>query len=190
MTAQQIHKLLPDLPTPDPGKTMKVPVVTTPLVREQHFGEAEGHGWISAVPRSSNPSDPPKSGRTGLVDPKTREKMYPVQYGRTAKFPAGECLEDVARRTGDAFDTLILPIVKNSEGRQCGDVHVLIVAHGIAISEMIGAIFSRCVGGDKMNPDTWRGLKNTAWTRLLIGMKVWTTVLLLEDKVLTHSPLS
>ncbi|KAG8991366.1 hypothetical protein FRB93_002828 [Tulasnella sp. JGI-2019a] len=158
-TAQQILKNQPDASKP--------PLISTPLIREQHFGEAEGHTWLAPVSSSSGGD----SGRMGIIDPKTREKSYPVQYGRQAKFPAGECLEDVALRTGEAFDTLILPIVKKSEGKACGEVNVFFVSHGIAISETIGAIFARCIGGDKVDPDTWRGLKNTAWTRLVIGTK-------------------
>lgn len=161
-TAQQIQKLQPGSDSAKPA------LVITPLVREQHFGEAEGQPW---APASSSSSIAASSGRTGIYDSKTREKYYPVQVGRSAKFAAGESLEDVAQRTGEAFDTLILPIVKESVGKKCGEVNVLVVAHGIAISEAIGAIFARCVGGDDVEPNTWRGLRNTAWTRLVVGLK-------------------
>jgi len=61
--------------------------------------------------------------------------------------------------------------VRASKGKKCGEVNVFMVSHGIAISESIGAIFTRCVGGEHVDPDTWRGLRNTAWTRLVIGMQ-------------------
>ncbi|KAG8873751.1 hypothetical protein FRB97_006455 [Tulasnella sp. 331] len=166
-TAQQIHKNQPD--------GAKPPIVTTPLIREQHFGEAEGHPWMAPTSPSST-----NSGRTGIIDPKTKEKSYPVQYGRQAKFPAGECLEDVAARTGEAFDTFVMPIVRESEGKTCGEVNVFFVSHGIAISETIGSIFGKCIGGDKVQPESWRGLKNTAWTRLVIGMKGETLIYVKE----------
>ncbi|KAG8972621.1 hypothetical protein FRC05_009731 [Tulasnella sp. 425] len=164
-TAQQIEK----------QNQSKPPLTITPLIREQHFGEAEGNPWAPAItpdPKGTKgPNDPNATGRLGVIDPKTNKKVYPVQPGRSAKFPAGESQDDVAERTGEAFDEFVMPFVRDSVGKPVGEVNVFFVSHGIAISEGIGAIFSRAVNGRGVDPDTWRGLHNTAWSRVVIGME-------------------
>jgi len=171
-TAQQIHKQQPEATRP--------PLISSPLIREQHFGEAEGQPWAASIvaepstpisQKTTTNSSNIQSGRLGIVDPKTQKKSYPVQVGRKAKFPAGESLDDVAQRTGEAFETFVMPVVRMSEGKGSDEVHVMFVSHGIAISETIRSMFARAVGGDKVDPETWRGLENTGWTRLVIGMR-------------------
>ena len=73
---------------------------------------------------------------------------------------------------GEAFDEFVMPFVRDSKGKKLGDVNVVFVSHGIAISETIGAVFKRSVNGRGLNPRTWSGLHNTAWTRLVVGMEV------------------
>ncbi|KAG9017593.1 hypothetical protein FRB90_000635 [Tulasnella sp. 427] len=161
-TAQQIEK----------QNQSKPRLTITPLIREQHFGEAEGNPWAAPIKSVPNgPTDPNASGRMGIIDPKTNRKVYPVQPGRSGKFPAGESQDDVAERTGAAFDEFVMPVVQSSVGKPAGEVNIFFVSHGIAISETIGAIYSRAVNGKGVDPDTWRGLKNTAWSRLVIGME-------------------
>lgn len=168
-TAEQIQKAQTQAPPP--------PLTITPLIREQHFGEAEGHPWAPALTKdNSEPPDPNTSsnerGRLGVINPKNGKKEYPVQVGRTAKFPAGESLVDVSQRTGEAFDEFVMPHVRNSVGKPLGEVNVVFVSHGIAISECIGAVLKRAVNGAGADPKRWTGLKNTAWNRLVIGMEV------------------
>ncbi|KIO33431.1 hypothetical protein M407DRAFT_241045 [Tulasnella calospora MUT 4182] len=162
-TAQQIEK----------QNQSKPPLTITPLIREQHFGEAEGNPWAPSItPNPKGPNDPNATGRLGVIDPKTNKKVYPVQPGRSAKFPAGESQDDVAERTGEAFDEFVMPFVRKSVGKPAGEVNVLFVSHGIAISETIGAIYSRATNGRGVDPNSWSGgLRNTAWSRLVIGME-------------------
>ncbi|KAG8900709.1 hypothetical protein FRB99_005802 [Tulasnella sp. 403] len=163
VTAQKIQELQ-ESPTP--------PLTITELIREQHFGVAEGHGWSGPIASSSEPDDPTSNatGRFGVIDPQSGKKIYPVQLGRTARFEDGESLDEVAARTGEAFDKFVMPYVRESVGKKLGEVNIMFVSHGIAVSESIGAIFARAANGAGADAGTWRGLRNTAWTRLVISM--------------------
>ncbi|KAG8925806.1 hypothetical protein FRC02_009390 [Tulasnella sp. 418] len=146
-TAQQIHAH--QLQDPKPS------LIETDLIREQHFGEAESQHWAPPGAQPRNPG----------------QKVYPVPEGRDGRFDGGESPNDVRRRVGEAFDTFVVPHLEKSKGQKPGEVNIVFVSHGIAIAETIGAIFARCVDGKNADPDTWRGLKNTAWTRLVIGLE-------------------
>jgi broad specificity phosphatase PhoE len=125
---------------------------TDPNIREQHFGEAEGHPWL-----------PPH------LDEKTNApEVYPAILDRNGKFPNGESLNDVAARTDVAIQNNIIPSVLKGKGKNADETHILFVSHGIAISETIGALLRRSVGNI---PNQHRkGLVNTGWTRLIIGL--------------------
>ncbi|KAG8919159.1 hypothetical protein FRC00_011671 [Tulasnella sp. 408] len=126
-TAQQIEK----------QNQSKPPLTITPLIREQHFGEAEGNPWAPSItPNPKGPNDPNATGRLGVIDPKTNKKVYPVQPGRTAKFPAGESQDDVAERTGEAFDEFVMPFVRESVGKPAAEVNVFFVRQKGGIGSM------------------------------------------------------
>lgn len=128
----------------------KPPFTITDLIREQHFGDAEGKPW---TPNGNGPwTQPP---------------------GRDGKFENGESLNDVARRGDKFFQDYLAPVVQSSAHKPAGQVNVVVVSHGIAIAETLGALSRRCVHVDKNGTSGYfRGLHNTAWTRVTIGTKV------------------
>jgi broad specificity phosphatase PhoE len=132
----------------DPKPTFTI----EPNIREQHFGEAERHPW-----------SPPQSKETINAS-----KVYPAILDRDGKFRDGESLNDVAARTDVAIQNDIIPSVLKAKGKNADETHILFVSHGIAISETIGALLRRSVGNI---PNQHRkGLVNTRWTRLIIGL--------------------
>jgi len=154
--------------------------VITPLLREQHFGEAEGQIWL---PPSA---DAKPSGPT--LDPATGRRVYTVIRGRNAKFPLGESLNDVSQRVGEAFETLIMPLVRDNVDKKAGDAHVFFVSHGIAISECIAFILAKSVNGPRARTESWKGLHNTAWSRLVLGMQGETLIYTEEDASVNGVP--
>ncbi|KAG8693052.1 hypothetical protein FRC09_010780 [Ceratobasidium sp. 395] len=130
---------------PDP----KPPLTVTKLIREQGFGVGEGKPW--------NPA--PGS-------------QWCLPSGRDGKFENGESLNDVARRGDQFFEQHLAPILHEAKSKSMGEVNVVVVSHGIAIAETLGALVRRAVHVDR---DGWsggfRGLHNTAWTRVVIGLE-------------------
>ena len=145
ITAIQIYDCQP---SPKPALTL------SPLLREQYWGVAEGHAFVF-------PSDKTNDG-----------PRYEPLVGRSSRFPEGESLEDVAARADRFIDERIISLVDSSIGKLAGEVAIFIVAHGIVISELIGAIVSRDTRKVPAPSETWRGLRNTAWTRLEVGLEV------------------
>ncbi|ELU36987.1 histidine phosphatase superfamily domain-containing protein [Rhizoctonia solani AG-1 IA] len=126
---------------PDP----KPPLTITDLLREQHFGEGEGKPWGQA--------------------------KWDQPQGRDGKFSGGESLNDVARRGDRFYETYLAPIIKEAVGKAAGEVNVVVVSHGICIAETLGALSRRCVEVDTNGwSGKFRGLNNTAWTRVSIGL--------------------
>ncbi|KAF8133871.1 histidine phosphatase superfamily [Boletus edulis] len=114
-------------------------------IREQCFGDAEGHPWmLSRI--SSKP-----------LDDHFRDGQYPVLFERHEKFPDGESLDDVAPHLSRAISGV-------------EDIHVAVVSHGLCISELVPALLKRSVGGSPAKD--YRGLQNTAWTRVTVQPKV------------------
>jgi len=148
-TGQQVQMQQSRQPSP--------PFTTSELLREQHWGDAEGQPWTAHVPSGA--------GTDG-------KKYWVLPPGRNGKFPNGESAEDVAVRTGEAFDTFVLPFVMAAKGKSLGEIHIVMTSHGIAIAELIGAIFQRAANGQGKEPSSWRGLVNTGWTRLVLGLEV------------------
>jgi broad specificity phosphatase PhoE len=93
--------------------------------------------------------------------------IYPELYGRDAKFPGGECPNDVARRAEKTIRERILPHVvdKNQNG-----AHIALTSHGLFLSEIIPALL-------KLDPEasltkSYKGHLNTAWSRMEISLRV------------------
>ena len=141
-TGQAVHDAQPD---PKPSFT------ANPNLREQHFGIAEGQPWAE------------------LASDQTEEEMiakniFPPLLSHSAKFSGGESIDDLACRAENAIRECVLPHVLED------GVHIAIASHGLCISELIAALL-------RLDPDarrnvSYRGLLNTAWTRVIISVKV------------------
>ncbi|KAG8733035.1 hypothetical protein FRC10_000465 [Ceratobasidium sp. 414] len=135
---------------PDPKPSLTI----TQLIREQGFGDAEGKPW-SPAPGS----------------------QWSQPESRDGKFENGESLNDVARRGDKFFEQHLAPILNEAKKKPAGKVNVVVVSHGIAIAETLGALVRRSV---YVEQDGWtgrfRGLHNTAWTRVAIGLEVCNPV--------------
>lgn len=124
----------------------------TKLVREQHFGDAEGNKWTIDIPPGATREELYKKG------------IYPVIPGRSGKFSGGESLDDLHERAKDAIKECLYPHLENEDG------HIAIASHGLCIAEMMSALV-------KMDPHadhsvSYRGLLNTAWTRVEVRRRV------------------
>lgn len=142
----------------------KPPLIPSLLVREQHFGIAEGSPWLME----------PKPGLT--LEQHYAEKVFPVLHHRDEKFPEGESLNDVASRCEQAIKDLVLPHVWSAVKEGSKGVHIAVVSHGLCISELVSALLRQDASG--IPPEnSYRGLWNTAWTRVAIDIKVGLTIL-------------
>ncbi|TFK52626.1 phosphoglycerate mutase-like protein [Heliocybe sulcata] len=146
-TAQAIHDAQPTPP----------PFDSSPLLREQHFGVAEGKPWSLHLEPGMSLEDHYAKG------------IYPVIFNREDKFPEGESLDDLARRAEEAIDKFVMPHVWDAARSGKRGVHVALVSHGLCISELIAALMRKsAVGGG--SADKYKGLLNTAWTRVAINV--------------------
>ncbi|GJE98398.1 phosphoglycerate mutase-like protein [Phanerochaete sordida] len=148
-TAQAIHDAQPE---------PKPPLTSSLLLREQHWGVAEGQPWTMTP-------DP----KLGLEEQFARG-IYPVLHERSQKFPDGESLEDVVKRAQQAVEELVMPHVWAAAREGKKNVHIAIVSHGIAISELIPVLVLKDERHEHPG-HRWRGLLNTAWTRITVDVK-------------------
>ncbi|KAH9841642.1 phosphoglycerate mutase-like protein [Rhodofomes roseus] len=134
------------------------PLTTSPLLREQHFGIAEGKPWIMET-------------QSGLsFEEHLRRGLYPVLHDRSQKFPEGESLDDLAARAKKAVDELLMPYVWQAAMAGDNGLHIAIVSHGLCISELIPALLVKDQSG--LHPGhRYKGLLNTAWTRVTVNVK-------------------
>jgi len=136
----------------DPGLTL----ITTPNLRERHFGDGEGKPFgLRRDPKLS-------------LEEHFAQGKYPSFRSRKDRFPNGESLEDVAARARLVIDDIVVPHV-NSVREPAEDRHVAIVSHGIMIRELIAAILRHYEAGQELlDARLFEGMRNTAWTRLVI----------------------
>jgi broad specificity phosphatase PhoE len=130
-----------------------------PDVREQYFGIAEGHKWV------------PPGVAVSEVD--IQRKVYPAITNRDDRFPEGESLTDLNERAGRAVDRIIVPAVLKAKGEKVEEgtgIHIIIVSHGLCISELLANLVGRT--GESVRSGKYAGLRNTAWTRVQVGVKV------------------
>ncbi|KAF9013248.1 histidine phosphatase superfamily [Cyathus striatus] len=123
------------------------PLTTSKLLREQNFGQGEGKPFVK---KSSLAYDPAAKF-----------------HGRNESHPKGESLVDVEKRATQAWQQLLAPYIENARKDEKKDVHIAVVSHGIFISELI-AVIVNSGQGKKRNPSEFRGMKNTAWTRIMV----------------------
>lgn len=140
---------------PDPKPSFKV----DPDLREQCFGDAEGNSWLMhRIPNKS-------------LDDHFRDGQYPILFNRNDRFPNGESLNDLAARAERSVDDLVLkPYLARAISLDVENVHVAVVSHGLCISELVLALLKRNDGGAPT--EDYRGLLNTAWTRVTVQVKV------------------
>lgn len=128
------------------------------LLREQHFGIAEGKPWSLASTQSFK------------LEEEMAKGVYPVLHGNDEKFPDGESVNDVALRAREAIITLVLPHVWQTAKEGKAGVHVAVVGHGLCISQLISQLLKMSANQDEER--NYRGLWNTAWTRVVIESEV------------------
>ena len=140
---------------PDPKPSFKV----DRDLREGSFGDAEGRQFLMGrIPNKS-------------LDDHFRDGQYPVLFDRNEKFPNGESLDDVAVRAERSIKDLVLkPYLSRAISSGAEDIHIAVVSHGLCIGELIPALLKRNDGGSPTK--NYRGLLNTAWTRVTVQVKV------------------
>jgi broad specificity phosphatase PhoE len=140
---------------PDPKPSFK----TDRDLREQCFGDAEGHPFLMRqIPNKS-------------LDDQFRDGQYPVLFDRNERFPNGESTNDVAVRAERAINDLVLkPYLSRAISSGAKDVHIAVVSHNLCIGELIPALLKRSDGGSPTG--NYRSSRNTAWTRVTVQVKV------------------
>jgi broad specificity phosphatase PhoE len=150
MTAQT---LLDAQPAPQPSLT------ASDLLREQHFGIAEGKPWtMKAVPHLSFADHVAKG-------------IYISTYSRSEKFPGGESPDDLSRRAEKAVEELLLPYIWDTERDRSKNTHIAIVSHGLCIGAIMVALVKMDASGTRPSGDYY-GLLNTAWARVSVEVNV------------------
>ncbi|KAJ3967254.1 phosphoglycerate mutase-like protein [Lentinula raphanica] len=133
------------------------PHIKSPLLREQHFGVAEGKPWSKRL----------NNGTT--LEEQYKQGIYSNPSRRSDRFPGGESKDDLAARAERAIDELLMPYVLGATGQE--PIHVAVVSHGLFIREIVGALHRREAGRER-SLDNFRGhLVNTGWTRVVVEMK-------------------
>ncbi|KIY45645.1 phosphoglycerate mutase-like protein, partial [Fistulina hepatica ATCC 64428] len=155
---RDLQQTVPDLAastveSPSPG------IVVSPLLREQHFGSAEGRSFVFRA----------DDGRAQLDGSNSRSQ----------RFPGGESLAEVAQRAEKALDDILLPLLDRQYGHSsgksanrtssapCQDRHIAVVSHGIFIRELVTAFLRRDTTG-RVHPHVHCALGNTGWMRVRV----------------------
>jgi broad specificity phosphatase PhoE len=129
------------------------------LLREQNFGVAEGKPWSYRFSRDIN------------LEEEMAKGVYPMLYRNDEKFPEGESIDELAQRANRANTALVLPHVWQAAKEGKTGIHIAVVSHGLCISQMISELLKMSAKQDERD---YRGLLNTAWTRLVIDIEVRT----------------
>lgn len=142
----------------EPQCGLRPPKVFSSLLREQNYGSGEGNRWDS----------PRNPGLT--LDEHFEKGIYPALRGRLERFPGGESLDDLAKRARQALNQLLLPYI----WEESDEAHMVIVSHGLFLSELISALVQRCTTGnatsESIKSRNFRGMKNTAWTKVIVNV--------------------
>ncbi|KAJ4482102.1 phosphoglycerate mutase-like protein [Lentinula aciculospora] len=133
------------------------PHIKSLLLREQHFGIAEGKVWSKRLDH-----------RTSIEEHYNRG-VFPNPVRRSDHFPGGESRDDLAVRAERAIDELLLPYVLNPNSQQ-GPTHIAVISHGLFIREIVDALYRRDSGRERML-DIHRSLSNTGWTKAVVKVK-------------------
>jgi broad specificity phosphatase PhoE len=134
------------------------PLTRSELLREQHFGIAEGKPWAFHNTKGMTLEEHYAKG------------IFPVPSDPVSKFPGGESTQDLAARATQAVEEIIMPhIWKVARSGERG-VSLAVVSHGLCISQLIPALLRKAVHAD-LSRD-YSGLRNTAWTKVEVDLKV------------------
>ncbi|KAI0755047.1 phosphoglycerate mutase-like protein [Daedaleopsis nitida] len=130
----------------------------SPLLREQHFGAAEGNPWSWDQTAEMT------------LEEHFAKGLWPVLHERSQRFPDGESSDDLYARASKAIDELVMPHVWHAAKEGKTGVHIALASHGLCISELIPALLAKT--GSEVHPGhKYRGLHNTAWTRATIEVE-------------------
>jgi broad specificity phosphatase PhoE len=136
----------------------KPPLTRTAQIREQNFGIAEGKPWLFEM----------KPGKT--LEEHYAEGIFPILDDSAAKYPEGESTQDLQKRAAQAIKDIVIPYVWDAARTGKREVHVALVSHGLCISKLVPALLN---WGMYAKQQDYSGLKNTAWTRAEISLKVY-----------------
>jgi broad specificity phosphatase PhoE len=126
------------------------------LLREQHFGIAEGKHWQ------------PKGDPGVTLEENIARGVYPTITTRKDKFPEGESLDDLNERARKVLDETLLPYVKQAAESGQEDIHIAIASHGLFIKECLISLFVMDAEQKPLPSEVLSGLKNTGWTRIIV----------------------
>ncbi|KAK0464247.1 phosphoglycerate mutase [Desarmillaria tabescens] len=132
-------------------------LLTSHLLREQHFGVAEGKPYT-------------KSRADVVYSDLYAQGIYPSPRDRGESFPEGESRNDLRRRAEQAVDEILLPYVWQSARDGTTGVRVALISHGLFIKELIAALVGRDAQG-KTTDLYYKGLRNTAWARVTVEVQ-------------------
>ena len=99
------------------------------------------------------------------------QSLFPIHHERWQKFPGGESIDDLAQRAEEAVREVVLPHVLELLENQTRTSHIAIASHGLFIAEMIPVLLKMDVTNTEPRT-TFRGMKNTAWTRVVVDFQV------------------
>ncbi|EKM79474.1 hypothetical protein AGABI1DRAFT_120868 [Agaricus bisporus var. burnettii JB137-S8] len=149
MTAQAIQ---------DAQTIPKPPLYSSILLREQHYGSAEGKGWHSA-----------RNPRLALED-HFEINSYPALHGRSERFPGGESLDDLAERAERVIDEILTPYIIREDHEE---TYVAVASHGTFLSELIAALVRRDASlKAAVQARDFRGMRNTGWSNVVVKRDV------------------
>lgn len=143
----------------DAQKDHKPTFDSSELLREQHFGVAEGKQWSYGSSRNVN------------LEEEMAKGVYPMLHGSDDKFPGGESTNELRQRAHRAITTIVLPHVWQAAKEGKTGIHVAVVSHGLCINQMISE-FLKMSANQATGVVDYPGLLNTAWTRLVIDIEV------------------
>ncbi|KAI0259833.1 phosphoglycerate mutase [Gloeopeniophorella convolvens] len=141
----------------DGQKDPKPSFDSSKLLREQHFGTAEGKPWSYET----------QPGLT--LEEHMAKGIYPVLYEDDERFPEGESLNELAARARQAIEELVLPHAWQAAKDGQTGVNIAVVSHGLCISRLISELLKK--SAKPIQGSDYRGLLNTAWTRVTIDIE-------------------
>ncbi|KAF7298969.1 hypothetical protein MIND_00845100 [Mycena indigotica] len=138
-------------------QTTSQPLLISPLLKERHFGVAEGKPsfWKRDLNRS--------------LDDHVSDGIYPSLNGRNERFPEGESLDDVRNRAIQAWENMLLNYVHEACENHT-HLHIAVVSHGLFIREALQAL-TRYDNALDLTTINGQWLRNTGWARVVLQVK-------------------
>ncbi|KAG7088411.1 hypothetical protein E1B28_012408 [Marasmius oreades] len=140
----------------DRHQSPKPLMLKNPLLREQHFGIAEGHPYARyKVPDLS-------------IEEYYAQNIFPHPRNRNECFPGGESKEDLTKRAECAVNDILVPYVDQATRE---DFRVAIISHGLFIRVMVDVLIKLDTTTSAIVHE-YKGLRNTGWTRMIVKVEV------------------